>query len=112
MHPEHVAAVARQYRADVGIAVDGDADRVILVDERGEVVDGEQVVAMCALDMKQRQVLSRDAVVGTVMSNLGLERALAGIGLALVRADVGDRYVVEPCCARRSIWAVSSPATS
>jgi phosphoglucosamine mutase len=95
MHPEHVAAIARQYRADIGIAVDGDADRVILVDERGEIVDGEQVVAMCALDMKRRQVLSRDAVVGTVMSNLGLERALVGMGLELVRADVGDRYVVE-----------------
>ena len=95
MHPEHVAAVARQSRADVGIAVDGDADRVVLVDERGEIVDGEQVLAMCALDMKRRQALSRDAVVGTVMSNLGLERALAGMGLALVRADVGDRYVVE-----------------
>jgi len=95
MHPEHVAAAARQCRADVGIAVDGDADRVVMVDERGEIVDGEQMLAMCALDMKQRQVLSRDAVVGTVMSNLGLERALAGMGLALVRADVGDRYVVE-----------------
>jgi phosphoglucosamine mutase len=95
MHPEYVAGLARQHGADVGIAVDGDADRVLLVDERGEIVDGEQVVAMCALDMKRRGALSRDAVVGTVMSNLGLERALSGMGLALVRADVGDRYVVE-----------------
>ena len=95
MHPENVAALARQHRADVGIAVDGDADRVLLVDERGEIVDGEQIVAMCALDMKRRGALSRDAVVGTVMSNLGLERALTGMGLQLVRADVGDRYVVE-----------------
>ena len=94
-HPEHVAEVARQYRADVGIAVDGDADRVILVDERGEVVDGDQVLAMCALDMKRRGALASDAVVGTVMSNLGLERALHAAGLRLVRADVGDRYVVE-----------------
>src|SRR5215813_8452881 len=86
-HPEH--------RADVGIAVDGDADRVILVDERGEVVDGDQILAMCALDMKRRGALSSDAVVGTIMSNLGLERALRGQGLRLVRADVGDRYVVE-----------------
>jgi phosphoglucosamine mutase len=95
MHPENVAAVSRQYRADIGIAVDGDADRVILVDERGEIVDGEQILAMCALEMKGRQALSRDAVVGTVMSNLGLERALSGMGISLIRADVGDRYVVE-----------------
>jgi phosphoglucosamine mutase len=79
----------------VGIAVDGDADRVILVDERGEIVDGDQILAMCALELKKRGELSRDAVVGTIMSNLGLERALAGMGLALIRADVGDRYVVE-----------------
>ncbi|HTO70774.1 MAG TPA: phosphoglucosamine mutase [Myxococcota bacterium] len=94
-HPEHVAEVARQYRADVGIAVDGDADRVMLVDENGAVVDGDQMLAMCALDMKRRGALSSDAVVGTIMSNLGLERALAKAGLRLVRADVGDRYVVE-----------------
>jgi phosphoglucosamine mutase len=94
-HPDHLAAFARQNRADVGIAVDGDADRVMLVDERGQVVDGDQILAMCALELKKRGELSRDAVVGTIMSNLGLERALAGMGLALVRADVGDRYVVE-----------------
>ena len=94
-HPEHVAGVARQYRADVGIAVDGDADRVILVDERGDVVDGDQILAMCALEMKRRGTLASDAVVGTTMSNLGLERALQSAGLRLVRADVGDRYVVE-----------------
>lgn len=94
-HPEHLAAFAREHRADVGIAVDGDADRVILVDERSEVVDGDQILAMCALELKKRGELSRDAVVGTIMSNLGLERALAGMGIALVRADVGDRYVVE-----------------
>ncbi len=94
-HPEHVASVVRERRADVGIAVDGDADRVILVDERGEVLDGDQILALAALDMKRRGVLSRDAVVATVMSNLGLERALAKLGIGLVRADVGDRYVVE-----------------
>jgi phosphoglucosamine mutase len=94
-HPEHVAAFAREHRADVGIAVDGDADRVILVDERGEVVDGDQILAMCALELKKRGELARNAVVGTVMSNLGLERSLAGMGLSLIRADVGDRYVVE-----------------
>jgi len=94
-HPEHVAAVVRERRADLGIAVDGDADRVILVDERGEVLDGDQILALAAIDMKRRGALSRDAVVATVMSNLGLERALAKLGIGLVRADVGDRYVVE-----------------
>ncbi|MEX2206852.1 MAG: phosphoglucosamine mutase [Myxococcota bacterium] len=94
-HPEHLAAFARQHRADIGIAVDGDADRVILVDEHGAIVDGDQILAMCSLELKKRGELSRDAVVGTLMSNLGLERALADMGLALIRADVGDRYVVE-----------------
>jgi len=94
-HPEHVAAFARRERADVGIAVDGDADRVILIDERGAIVDGDQILAMCARELRLRDELARNAVVGTVMSNLGLERALAGMGIELVRADVGDRYVVE-----------------
>src|SRR5258705_6952715 len=94
-HPEHVAEIARQYRADIGIAVDGDADRVILIDEKGEVVDGDQILTMCALDMKRRGALGSDAVVGTIMSNLGMERALQAQGIRLVRADVGDRYVVE-----------------
>jgi phosphoglucosamine mutase len=94
-HPEHVAAVTREYRADVGIAVDGDADRVMLVDERGEVVDGDQILTMCALDLRRRGALSAGAVVGTVMSNLGMERALHAQGIRLVRTDVGDRYVVE-----------------
>src|SRR5262249_53094107 len=90
-HPEHVAQVAREYRADVGIAVDGDADRVMLVDENGMVVDGDQILTMCALDLKRRGMLANDAVVGTVMSNLGMERALLSHGVRLVRADVGDR---------------------
>ncbi len=94
-HPAHLAAFARRERADVGIAVDGDADRVILCDEHGEIVDGDEILAMCARELKYRDELSRPAVVGTVMSNLGLERALAAMGLGLVRADVGDRYVVE-----------------
>jgi phosphoglucosamine mutase len=94
-HPEHVASVVREYRADVGIAVDGDADRVVLVDENAEIVDGDQILGMCALDLARRGALSSDAVVGTIMSNLGLERALRAAGIRLVRADVGDRYVVE-----------------
>ena len=90
-HPEAV----REYRADIGIALDGDADRVILVDEKGAIVDGDQILAMCAAEMQRQGTLARNAVVGTVYSNLGLERALAGLGIQLVRSDVGDRYVVE-----------------
>jgi phosphoglucosamine mutase len=85
----------REYRADVGIALDGDADRVLMADERAQFVDGDELLAMCAREMQRRQALASPAVVGTVMSNLGLERALARMGLRLVRTDVGDRYVVE-----------------
>ncbi len=94
LHPDTVARTVREYRADMGIALDGDADRVILVDERAQIVDGDQLLAMCAREMSRRGALSSDAIVGTVMSNLGLERALEGMGLRLVRTDVGDRYVV------------------
>ena len=94
-YPEHCANRVREVRADVGIAVDGDADRVIMIDERGAVVDGDQVLAMCARDMHERKVLRGGGVVATVMSNLGLEKALARDGLSLERTQVGDRYVVE-----------------
>ncbi len=94
-HPEVVAAAVRRERAHVGLCLDGDADRVLLADERGRIVDGDQVLAVCALDLRERGLLAGDAVVGTVMSNLGLELALRGAGIALERAPVGDRYVVE-----------------
>jgi len=95
LHPDAMLRAVREYRADVGIALDGDADRVLLADERAQLVDGDELLAMCAREMQRRQALSSPAVVGTVMSNLGLERALARMGLRLVRTDVGDRYVVE-----------------
>ena len=81
--------------AAIGIALDGDADRVIVIDEKGQIVDGDAVMAMCATRMKRDGELRRDTVVATVMSNLGLERALDAQGLTLVRTPVGDRYVVE-----------------
>ena len=81
--------------ARIGIALDGDADRVIVIDEKGEVVDGDAVMAMCATRMKRDGELRRDTVVATVMSNLGLERALEAQGIALMRTAVGDRYVVD-----------------
>lgn len=95
LHPEKLAAKVRELRADVGIAVDGDADRAVLVCERGEVVDGDAVLAACARELHEEDRLRGGAVVATVMSNLGLEKALGELGLDLVRTQVGDRYVVE-----------------
>jgi phosphoglucosamine mutase len=90
----------REMRADIGIALDGDADRVLIVDERGHVVDGDQLLAVIAESWKEDGRLQQPGVVSTVMSNLGLERHLAGRGLDLVRTPVGDRYVIEQMRAR------------
>ncbi len=95
LFPEKVAARVREAGADVGIALDGDADRVVLIDERGQIVDGDAVLALCAGDLASRNALSGGKVVATVMSNLGLEKALERIEVGLLRTQVGDRYVVE-----------------
>jgi phosphoglucosamine mutase len=95
LHPDHVRAEVVKRRAQIGIALDGDADRVIIVDEQGQVVDGDAVMAMCAARMLGDNELHRKTVVATVMSNLGLERAMTRLGGKLVRTAVGDRYVVE-----------------
>jgi phosphoglucosamine mutase len=95
LHPEHARAEVVRRGAQIGIALDGDADRVIVIDEKGQIVDGDAVMAMCATRMKRDGELRRDTVVATIMSNLGLERALDAQGIALVRTPVGDRYVVE-----------------
>jgi phosphoglucosamine mutase len=81
--------------ADIGIALDGDADRLIVVDEKGETVDGDQIMALVALRLHGKGALKGGGIVATVMSNLGLERCLQGHGLTLERAKVGDRYVLE-----------------
>jgi phosphoglucosamine mutase len=94
-HPEHVREEVLRRGATLGIALDGDADRVIMVDERGQVVDGDAVLALCAKQMLDRGALPKKTVVATVMSNLGLERALQRSGGRLLRTAVGDRYVVE-----------------
>ena len=93
--PEALASKVREMRADIGIALDGDADRVLLVDERGHLVDGDQLMAVVAQSWKEDGRLSRPGVVTMVMSNLGLERYLASIGLEMPRTAVGDRYVLE-----------------
>ncbi len=93
--PEALIAKVRELRADIGIALDGDADRVIIVDEKGEIVDGDQFMAVIAESWFSRGELRGGGLVATVMSNLGLERYLAGLGLGLERTQVGDRYVLE-----------------
>ena len=93
--PGALAAKVREMRADIGIALDGDADRVLVVDERGHVVDGDQLMAAIATHWKDEGMLSRPGLVATVMSNLGFERYLNSIDLGLERAAVGDRYVLE-----------------
>ncbi|WP_372426625.1 phosphoglucosamine mutase [Salinarimonas chemoclinalis] len=93
--PEALVQKVRELRADVGIALDGDADRVIVVDEKGRVVDGDQLMAAIARSWHEDGRLSRPGIVATVMSNLGLERYLGSLGLSLERTAVGDRYVLE-----------------
>src|ERR1700735_2380328 len=93
--PEALARKVREMRADIGIALDGDADRVLIIDEKGHVVDGDQLMAVVAESWQADGRLAKPGIVATVMSNLGLERHLASIGLALERTAVGDRYVLE-----------------
>jgi len=93
--PETLCAKVREMRADIGIALDGDADRVVIVDEKGRIVDGDQIMAVIAESWHRTGKLAAGGVVATVMSNLGLERYLGGLGLKMERTPVGDRYVVE-----------------
>ncbi|OFZ53666.1 MAG: phosphoglucosamine mutase [Bdellovibrionales bacterium RIFOXYC1_FULL_54_43] len=95
LHPELVASAAVEYRADIGISLDGDGDRCILSDENGEIVDGDQIIGLCALQMAEEGILRRNTVVTTPMSNIGLELSLRERGISMVRAQVGDRYVVD-----------------
>ncbi|GAA4018777.1 phosphoglucosamine mutase [Sphingomonas swuensis] len=94
-HPQLLQETVVASGADIGLALDGDADRLIVVDETGKVIDGDQLMALIALDQKRMGLLQGGGVVATVMSNLGLERHLAAAGLALHRSKVGDRYVLE-----------------
>ena len=94
-HPKAMAKAVKDYRADIGIALDGDADRLLIADERGEIVDGDQIMAVIAKSLSEAGKLKGGGVVATVMSNLGLERFLAANGMGLERTQVGDRYVME-----------------
>jgi len=93
--PEHLCALVAEHNADLGIALDGDADRLIMADEHGEIVDGDQVLGLIGRSWQDSGQLRGDGIVATVMSNLGLERFLKGRGLKLHRTQVGDRYVAE-----------------
>lgn len=95
LYPEITRKLVSENNLDIGISLDGDADRAILIDDAGNVIDGDVVLAICALDLKKRGLLKSNKVVSTVMSNLGLERFLSFHGLELCRAPVGDRYVLE-----------------
>lgn len=95
LYPEKLAKEVLRVKADVGIALDGDADRLILVDEKGVVVDGDAVMAMCGLDLIRQDALPERKLVATVMSNMGLDRVISEAGGMVIRADVGDRYVIE-----------------
>ena len=95
LHPERLAEAVRREKAHAGVAFDGDADRAIFVDETGEIRDGDHVLAMAGLHLKEKRALPGDTVVSTVMANLGLERALAKRGVSLARTKVGDKFVAE-----------------
>lgn len=97
--------------ADIGIALDGDADRLIVVDEMGQTVDGDQIMALIGRDYAARGMLKGGGVVATVMSNLGLERFLDDIGLSLVRTKVGDRHVLAAMRAGGYNVGGNNPAT-
>jgi phosphoglucosamine mutase len=95
LHPQNVTRAVQEQGAHIGISLDGDADRAIFSDEKGNVVDGDQIMAICARDLHKAKRLKKGTVVATVMSNLGLDVALEEWGIRVVRTQVGDRYVVE-----------------
>jgi phosphoglucosamine mutase len=95
LHPELISRLVREKGADLGLSLDGDSDRVIFVDQEGRVIDGDHIMAICALDMMHEGRLKKNTLVATVMSNMGLETVIKEAGGQMVRARVGDRYVVE-----------------
>ncbi len=95
LHPQLMAEKVKEVGADIGIALDGDGDRLIVADEKGNIIDGDHVMAICAADLLSRRKLKKKTLVATVMSNMGLEVAMQRVGGKMVRTQVGDRYVVE-----------------
>ncbi|MCE5319152.1 MAG: phosphoglucosamine mutase [Parachlamydia sp.] len=95
LHPETVQKAVIDHRADVGIALDGDADRVVMVDENAQIVDGDTILAICARDMQKQGLLRNNKVVATVMSNFGFLKSMESLGIDVIKAPVGDRYVIQ-----------------
>jgi len=95
LHPETIQKGVIDHKADVGIALDGDADRVIMIDECAQIVDGDAILAICAKDMKDRGLLKNNCVVSTVMCNIGFVKAMENIGIRVIKSQVGDRYVIQ-----------------
>ncbi len=95
MHPETVQKAVIDHHADVGIALDGDADRVVLVDEKAQLIDGDTLLAICARDMQKKGLLKNNRVVATIMSNLGFIKAMDKLGIEVLKSQVGDRYVIQ-----------------
>ncbi|AXX88713.1 phosphoglucosamine mutase [Arcobacter suis] len=95
MHPEHIGKLVREYRADIGLALDGDADRLVIIDEKGEVVDGDKLIGALCNYLNEEKLLKGNGCVATVMSNKALEDYLSKKGIELFRSDVGDKYVLE-----------------
>jgi phosphoglucosamine mutase len=95
LHPELIQKAVIEHHADVGIALDGDADRVIMIDENAQIVDGDTLLAICARDMKKHGLLRNSRVVGTVMSNFGFLKAMQELDIEVIRSQVGDRYVIQ-----------------
>ena len=111
LHPEFVAREVKARGADLGVTFDGDADRCMLADASGNVINGDAILLMAARDLKARGMLTEDVVVATTMSNMGLEAALKRSGIRMLRAPVGDRYVLERCRRKMRRSAASSQAT-
>ena len=95
LHPEQMKKFVIQYEADIGIALDGDADRVIMVDENANEVDGDEIMAMCGSYMQKKGILNKNTIAATIMSNIGLEIAMKEKGITITRTLVGDRHVIE-----------------
>lgn len=95
LHPIQISQAVVQYRADVGIGLDGDADRVVMVDEQGKIMNGDHILAICAIHMKNKKELKNNTLVVTQMSNFGLEKKMKEHGIHVVKTNVGDKYVVD-----------------
>lgn len=95
LHPSLISQAVVQYRADVGIGLDGDADRVVMIDEKGKLINGDHILAICALHMKTKNRLRNDTIVVTQMSNFGLEKKMSEYGIKVIKTNVGDKHVVD-----------------